>query len=274
MLVATTAALAAAVLHAAWNLAAKRSTDRFVALWGQFLAAAAIGLPILLVTRAVPWEGWAWASVSGLIHTPYLVGLARAYDHGDFSVAYPLARGGGALAAAIGGVLLLGDDLGVVPLVAVVTVVAGMALLSVGAAAHEVAAALLVAVTIGAYTVVDSHAARLVDSATYVCASFLMSAVFLTIWAATHGRVPSLRAALPAAWPRLVAAGATSLLAYALVLVAVRRAPVGYVAALRESSVLVAVVAGWRLLDEGRVVQRMAAAALILGGLVLLVTTA
>src|SRR5215207_5053802 len=113
MLVATLLALASAGLHAAWNLTAKRSADRVVALWGQFAAAGLIGAVILVVTRDLAWRGWALAVLSGAIHTPYLVGLARAYDHGDFSVAYPLARGGGALAAAIGGVVLLEDELSV-----------------------------------------------------------------------------------------------------------------------------------------------------------------
>ena len=58
---------------------------------------------------------------------------------------------------------------------------------------------------------------------------------------------------------------------YALILVAVRRAPVGYVATLRESSVLIAAFLGQRYLDEHRVRQRTIAAAVILAGLVLLV---
>ena len=59
--------------------------------------------------------------------------------------------------------------------------------------------------------------------------------------------------------------------AYGLVLIAVRHAPVGYVAALRESSVLIAVFVGSRYLGEGSGRTRMIAAGLIVGGLVLLV---
>ena len=49
--------------------------------------------------------------MTGLIHVPYLAGLAAAYEHGDFSLAYPIARGGGAMLAGIGGIVLLGDEL-------------------------------------------------------------------------------------------------------------------------------------------------------------------
>jgi drug/metabolite transporter (DMT)-like permease len=65
-----------------------------------------------------------------------------------------------------------------------------------------------------------------------------------------------------------------SMLTYGLVLAAVRRAPVGYVAALRESSVVAAAFIGWRYLDEGSVRRRTIAAAIILGGLVLLILSA
>ena len=101
---------------------------------------------------------WGYAAVTGLIHVPYLAGLALAYDRGDFSLAYPIARGGGALLAGIGGIVLLGDDLDGWSITAIVTVVAGMMLLAAGAAVDQVATALFVAVTIGAYTINDSHA--------------------------------------------------------------------------------------------------------------------
>jgi drug/metabolite transporter (DMT)-like permease len=65
--------------------------------------------------------------------------------------------------------------------------------------------------------------------------------------------------------------GAVSLGTYGLVMLAVRRAPVGYVAALRESSVLVAAFIGWKYLDEGRAHRRLLAAGVVVAGLVLLV---
>jgi drug/metabolite transporter (DMT)-like permease len=273
VLAATLLALASAGLHATWNLIAKRSADPFLALWGQFVAAGLIGAAILVVTGGLAWEGWAWAALSGAIHTPYLAGLAWAYDHGDFSVAYPLARGGGALAAAIGGIALLDDVLSVPAVLAIVTVAVGMSLLSIGARREQVVAALFVAMTIGAYTTVDSHASRVVEDETYVCASFMMSALGITLYGAASRQVPAMRAATRVAWRTYLGAGAMSLVAYAFVLLAVRRAAVGYVAALRESSVLVAVLMGWRYLDEGHVRLRIAASTLIVVGLVLLVLT-
>jgi drug/metabolite transporter (DMT)-like permease len=272
--VATLLALASAVLHAAWNLVAKRSADPFLALWGQFFVAAGIGVVVLAATGGVPAAGWGWAAASGAVHLPYLVALAHAYERGDFSVAYPLARGGGALLAGIGGIVLLGDQLNGWSVAAIVTVAAGMGLLSAGSGWDDVGWALFVAVTIGAYTLIDSHAAREVDSNTYVFAAFVAGGVAVTGYGLATGRRASMAAAWRAHGRQFAMTGAMSVVTYAFVLAAVRRAPVGYVAALRESSVLVAAFLGWRYLDERGARRRTVAAAVILGGLVLLVVAA
>ena len=99
-----------------WNLAAKRADgDRFVVLWAQFAVSgliAAVLLAVHAVVVGMPASGYGWAALSGLVHLPYLWLLALAYTYGDFSVSYPLARGGGAALAAALGVALLGDHLG------------------------------------------------------------------------------------------------------------------------------------------------------------------
>lgn len=271
MLLATLLALIAAVLHAGWNLIAKRAIDPFLALWSQFLVAGIISAAAVAALGGVPIGAWGWASATGTLHVPYVLGLATAYRRGDFSLAYPIARGGGALLAAIGGVALLGDELGATSMVAIVVIVAGMTLLASGAVRAQVAAALLVAVTIGGYTTVDSHAAREYGGVGYVFAAFTMIGLFGSAAGIALGRGGDLLAIGRDAWRRSAFAAVMSVVTYGLVLLAVRRAPVGYVAALRESSVLIAAVVGWRLLGEGRGRTRTLAAAVIVAGLVLLV---
>ena len=100
MLTATLLALGAAVLHAGWNLAAKTAGDRFAALWGQFASSGLVVLVPFLVMGGMPARAWIWAVISGLVHVPYVVYLARAYETGEFSVVYPIARSGGASLAA------------------------------------------------------------------------------------------------------------------------------------------------------------------------------
>jgi drug/metabolite transporter (DMT)-like permease len=271
---ATVLALIAAGLHAGWNLVAKRSADAFIALWGQFFVAAFIGAALLAVTGGLPAAGWAWATASGAVHLPYIVALARSYDRAEFSVAYPLARGGGALLAGIAGIVLLGDDMNGWTVAAIVTVTVGMALLAAGARPSGVRAALFVALTIGVYTTIDSHAARTVARDTYVFAAFLAGGVAVTSYGLVAGRTTEMVAALRGRWRQFALTAVMSVITYSLVLAAVRRAPVGYVAALRESSVLIAAFLGWRYLDERDVRRRSMAAVVIISGLVLLVISA
>src|SRR4051794_19400302 len=164
MLLATCLALGSAVLHAFWNLAAKRAEgDRFVVLWAQFAVSGAIAA-VLLAAHAVfvgmPLSGYGWAALSGLVHLPYLWLLALAYTVGDFSVSYPLARGGGAALAAVGGIVLLGDHLGGGEILGVAVIVGGLVLLSWGASRRNVMIALAVALTIGTYTTIDAQGSR------------------------------------------------------------------------------------------------------------------
>jgi drug/metabolite transporter (DMT)-like permease len=273
MLEATVLALTAAVLHAAWNLAVKVRADRLAFLGVQFLIGGMIGLVALVVLGDMGEVAWRWAFLSGLIHVPYLVLLALCYRYGDFSLVYPLARGGGALVAALGGAVLLADRLPPAAWVAVVVVGGGLASLAAPARGAAVWAALALAAIIGAYTVVDVHGARISHAASYgfatLAANILTAALVLTVsrrWAAA-GRVAR---STPGA---CVGAGVAAVAAYALVLAAVRHAPVGYVTALRESSVVIGAVAGWRLLHEPPGAQRLVSSTVVLFGLVLLIAT-
>ena len=126
MVLATVFALAAAALHAGWNLQVKASEDRFVALWGQFVTAGAVCAAGLALTGLPARDAWPWLALSACIHIAYVVSLARAYDAGDFSLAYPLARGGGAMVAAIGGVALLDDQLSALGYLAILVITGGL----------------------------------------------------------------------------------------------------------------------------------------------------
>lgn len=272
MIVATVLALASAALHAAWNVRAKTSEDRFLALWGQFAAAAAWCTVPLVVVGLPDRDAWPFLAITAVVHVPYVVALAHAYHVGDFSLAYPLARGGGALAAAIGGLVLLDDRLSIPGWLAVAVVTAGLAsFVRPGTSAAALGTALFVAVAIGAYTVADTAGVRRADSTTYIVATFVGIGATVTAWGVLAGRARAMVESARSTWRRHATSGLFCIAAYGLVLVAVRRAPVGYVTALRESSVVIAAVVGWRLLGEGFGPARVASAAVVLAGLVLLV---
>lgn len=273
MLAATVVALGSAVLHASWNIAVKQSRDRHLALWGQFFIAgvmAAIGLAVWTLVSGPLDIAWNWAVLSGAMHTPYIVALARAYDRGDFSLAYPVARGGGALLAAFGGVVVLGDDLTVVSALGVGVVVVGLVVLATTTNMVALRAALLVAVAIVAYSLVDSHGSRQSNSVAYTLALLATATVGTSAWMLVTRRsemLPTLRRD----WRLLTGGAITSTMAYGGVLWAVQRAPVGYVASLRETSVVIAAFAGWKMLDEEAHRRRITSAVVVAIGFTLLI---
>lgn len=274
MLVATALALGAAVLHAGWNLRVKQSGDRWLALWGLFVAGGLIGLPYTVVATVsgdLGWSAWGWAVASGAVHAFYIGRLARTYDIADFSVTYPIARGAGALFAAIGGVLFLSDELSAVSMIGILIVVSGLVLLAGHVEWGHVWPALVVGLLIGAYTVIDSQGSRSTVGSAYAMAIFVTGGVGTTIQGVYRRRWDEMRASVPSMWRQYLATGLASLVTYWMVLLAVRRAPVGYVTALRESSVVFATFIGWKVLKESSGVRRVVASSTMVVGLVTLV---
>jgi drug/metabolite transporter (DMT)-like permease len=269
---ATFLALGSAVLHAAWNLLVKTSSDRLVAAWGLYLTGGVLFLPLFLVVDRPGAGALPFLAASSVVHVVYVVALTRAYHHADFSFAYPLARGGGALLAAVGGVLFLADSLSGLAWLAIAIVVGGLASL-VGPGVSRIALlwAGLTAAMIGTYTTIDAEGARRSSGLGYGIAIVLGAGLVLTATIVASGRGGRLGPALGREWRRFLVGGVCSTLAYSMVLAGARLAPVGYVAALRESSVFLGAAAGWLFLHEALGRARLASALVVTAGLVLLI---
>jgi drug/metabolite transporter (DMT)-like permease len=271
VLTATLLALAAAVLHASWNLWVKQSGDRWIALWGQMTAGGFVCAVILIFTGWPSNLAWWPVLTSGVIHVVYIGALARAYTIGDFSVTYPIARGAGALLAALGGVLFLNDHFTALSVFGIVIAIAGILLLAGKADASHVKAALLVSLTIGAYSVVDGHGSRVTGGNLYPLVLFVATAVSTTIAGIAMGRTRDMVTAMRSHAHLFVLAGSASALTYWMVLIAMQQAPVGYVTALRESSVVIVALVGTRYLGESDMRRRVVAALVVVAGLVVLI---
>jgi drug/metabolite transporter (DMT)-like permease len=274
MLTATLLALASAGLHATWNFLVKTGEDPGDQAWGQFVFGAVLAWPVLVVvglpgTAAVPY-----LVASSAVHVVYVLALVRSYGHGDFSLAYPLARGSGALLAAIGGVVLLDDVLRGLSSVAIAVVILGIVVL-VGRTVEglTVGWALFTGLTIGTYTLIDSAGARRTDGVQYGLTLMTGAALMLTAMKLSRGRGASFGASFSRSWPRYLLAGACTTAAYTAVLAAVRLAPVGYVATLRESSIVIAALLGWLVLKEALGRRRLAATLVMTTGLALLIVS-
>ncbi len=274
MLAATFLALGAAVLHAGWNLAVKQASgDRFLMLWGQFTIAATISTPILLAFGGMPARAWIWVALSGSVHLPYCMFLARAYNTGDFSFVYPLARGGGAMLAAVGGVLFLSDRLRPLTVVGIATIGCGLAVLAGFRRSPALGSALIVAFTIGVYSVSDAHGIRSSGTPLYALATHAGTFVSTTFYGLATGRSLEMRSTLMTHWRRLTVVAVAATVTYGMVQLAFRLAPVGYVTALRESSVVLAAIVGWRQLGEAAGRRRVLATLIVLAGLIVMIVS-
>ncbi len=273
VLLAAGLAFFAAVLHASWNLVVKQTGDRFLALWSQFVFAgsfALLGIVGWTIIDGRPNIAWWWSIISGCGHLPYVLLLAKAYDKNDFSLTYPIARGAGALSAAILGLIFLGDDLSALSMAGIAVVIFGLWVLVSGQPINNIFPALGVAATIGVYSVVDAYGARNSDPVAFALSVFVSGAVTITIWALLT-RAKDLKTFLVAQWKPALFGGTMSIISYSLVVYAFTLAPVGYVATMRESSVVIAALAGWKYLKEDDHRRRLTSATVVVLGLVVLV---
>ena len=269
------AVLLAAVLHASWNAMLKGGRDRLVLM--VLLDLTAMTLSLFLLPLAVPPApaSWGLLALSVSLHTTYKVLLLQSYRVGDLNQVYPLARGTGPLLVAGFAALVLGERLAPLQLAGLGGVCGGLALLLVTGRALPrgrpmVGFALATGVAIAAYTVADGLGVRRSGSDLgYLVWLFVAGGLPIPLYALAvrgQGLAGGARDQLGVG----VAAGSLALLGYGLVLWAQSRGQLAVVAALRETSVLVAALIGTLVFGERFGRRRVLAAACITAGIVLL----
>jgi uncharacterized membrane protein len=242
--------LGAAVIHAIWNAILKAGTDRAAAVETMFAAQGVVALCLLPIFPMPSTESFGYMLASSALGVAYMEFLQRAYRVGEFSHVYPLARGVVPLLVATISVLILGEELGTTAKLAVLLISAGIVGLSLSRGTdglrdmRPVAWALGTSCFIASYTVIDGLGARLSGSVHgYIVWQTVIGAVLVT--SATRALRQGPAAAVPVR-ARLAAAVA-GLLGFGgawTVVWAMTQAPLPLVAALRETSVIFAVVIG------------------------------
>ena len=256
-------ALAAAVLHALWNLLLARAPDVEAAVAVALIVAQVVFAPVALVVWHVDSGVWPWLVASGALELAYFALLATAYRKAPLSVVYPIARGGAP-------VLVLAIGLGVsgIQAAGVLLVVAGVLLVRGLREANGVGVAfgLAIASCIAGYTLVDNRAIEHATAVTYLELSMLAPAL---VYAGAVARFKGGQTIRAAVGPATVSAGVATFAAYAFVLAALSRAPAASVAAVRETSVVIAAVLSAIVLKEKTGPVRIAGAVLVVAGVAL-----
>ncbi|HWA11170.1 MAG TPA: EamA family transporter [Opitutaceae bacterium] len=276
--------LAAAVLHATWNLCAKRAGGGLPFVWLVGAIICVLYVPVVAGYwwwrhPVIPGAAVAWILGSGVLKTGYSLFLQRSYRTGDFSLIYPLARGTGPLLSTLGAIVLLGERPGALALAGAALVVASVFWVAGGTRLlHQDRAHLRTAlvhgimsgVFIAAYTLWDRHgvAGLAIAPLLYDAGTAFTQLALVTPFA-------------PGRWPEVVkhwredrayAFGVATLapVAYVLVLTAMSFTPVSYVAPAREVSIVIGAFLGARVLREGDSRRRIAAAVVMAAGVIAL----
>jgi drug/metabolite transporter (DMT)-like permease len=282
--------LTAALLHALWNIAAKKAGGNHHFALMTVLMSVVLWAPVALWFGANEWQRWGWVewavlSASALVHVLYFTVLLTGYRKADLTVVYPVARGSGPLLASVGAVLVLGETITLLGGLGIVAVCGGVFMIAGGprlfrggdGAAHQKALAgvrwgAMTGALIACYTVIDGCAVKvlligpvLVD---YVGNVLRVPLLALPVLRDRGGFAEAMRTQ----WKYALVVGGLGPLAYILVLYAVKMAPLSHVAPAREVSMLFAALIGGRLLGEGDRALRLVGAGFIAAGVIALAT--
>lgn len=252
------AVLLAAALHAGWNTLVKGSSDKWVSVTAVVIGHVLLSVLVLLIFPFPAVDSVPYAVVSGLIHTGYMLFLIFSYSVGDLSHVYPIARGMGPVLVTVVSILFLGVALTTGQIAAIVVVITGITILIFAqpftmASSKSSVLAICTGCFIAGYSIADGLGARLAGStATSSLAFFSLVCVLGSL-----SFLPVLVAKQPGAlkealrdWKLIVIAGGGSFAAYAIVVWGFTQAPLPLVTALRETSIIFALMLGVFVLKE------------------------
>lgn len=263
--------LAAALIHAFWNLVIARADDTQATTALALAIGVIVAVPLAVLRWNVRPEAWPFIAASSAVELVYFWLLTNAYGRAEMSLVYPIARGSAPVIVLVVSVALLGAATSVGQAAGVGLVGLGVVLvrgLRRGARWSDVAMALAVAAAIASYTLIDKQGVQYADPITYVVLILIVPAIASLAFVASRGGVARLRNSLS---PLTLAGGVASIAAYGLVLIALTTAAAASVAAVREVSVVFAAVAGAVVLNERVGVSRLAGSVVVALGVALVV---
>ncbi|MFM0533418.1 DMT family transporter [Paraburkholderia strydomiana] len=269
--------LFAALLHASWNALLHGNRDRFLSMTWMSIAIAAISTLIIPFTPLPAAAAWPYIVASGLVHIGYNASLVRAYRRGDLAQAYPIARGSSPLLVTLGAALFAHEAIGPLRAIGIVMISGGIIAIALEAGSVSragVLAALTTGATIALYTVIDGIGVRLSggEALAYTAWMFLFYWLMPVLFVAMRG-VSALWTPIrssPMAVGSSLMGGVVSVAAYGIVIWAMQSGAMGTVSALRETSVVFAVLIGRMFLGEAVSGKRWLAYVVVAAGAICL----
>ena len=268
--------LFAAALHATWNALVKSAPDKLISMTAVVLGHAPFALLALPFVSLPNVASVPYILVGAALHVGYQLFLLWAYRQGDLTQVYPIARGTAPLIVAGFSVVVFHETLSTIQVVAITTIGCGimsLVLVRGSQGMHDPRAAALALITgcfVASYSMVDGYGARAAGTAVgfYAWETILNALVFSVIVALTSPG--ALRTTIRSHKKIMAIGGGASFAAYALVVWAFTQAPIAVVTALRETSIVFALLIGVFFLKERLSLVKLVSAMLtMLGALIL-----
>ena len=269
--------LASAAMHATWNALIKTRSDRFASISLTTLGASIVVLPILPFVDFPSIEVWIWIAASVIIHAGYRLFLVKTYDVGDFAQSYPLARGIAPLITTVGAIIFIGEVPEGLTVLGIVVLSFGALLMSLRGSSdlskfnrRAVGFALLTSMLIAGYTLTDGYGVRLANTASSYAAWLFFCDGLCSIAIGFLYRGRGLLTVLASEWKTNLLTGGLLAGSYWIIMWAMTKAPIASIAALRETSILFAMLISVLVLGERVTPWRVLATVFIVGGVVIL----
>ncbi len=248
--------LLAALLHASWNFLVKQNNDKHISMSAVVLGHTPFAIFALFFVPLPNLESLMYIITGALLHCGYQLFLLNSYKIGDLSQVYPLARGIAPLLVSVVSVFFLGEHLNQIQTIAIIVICTGimsLVLVRKSDGLRNYRAAILAVITgifIASYSLVDGLGARLSGSAVgfYACLSILNAIIFALI--VTIKKPDTVKVVVIKNYKLALAGGLASFTAYALVIWSFTMASIPVVTALRETSIIFALLLGVFVLKE------------------------
>jgi drug/metabolite transporter (DMT)-like permease len=272
--------LVAAMMHTTWNLLVKRAKEKQVFIWCALIAGIIIFSPLLLTSPISLISIWPYLLSSALVEAIYYITLIRAYENGDFSLVYPMARGAAPAFLLVWATFFLGERPRLLGIVGIILLVFGLIIVggktwwtlrkTSGFSKSALALALGVAICISIYTAIDGAAVHHVSPLPYTVLVIALATIFITPAVMKRYGNDAILEEWRVNWIRIILVGLFTLLAYILALKAYSITRVSYAGSVREISVVFAAFVGWRWLGENFGVIRMVGSIFIFVGILVI----
>ena len=276
------AVIFAAFLHALWNSMVKSHKDKHVAVAAIVLGHVPASIFIIFLVPMPAIESVPYIIASAVIHQGYQWFLLTAYRYGDYTRVYPIARGTGPVVVTIILLLFFGVKLSVYELIGIIIISIGILSISTQDRhsffpwiarrnARAISFALLTGLFIGGYSIIDGYGARASFSPlSFMGWSFILNALIFPIFLRVMDQPGVVKKVFSEAKLLFWFGGTISYIVYAIVVWGFTQAPIPLVSALRETSVIIALLIGTIFLKERFTILKTLSILVIFAGVILL----